>query len=177
MSELTTIARPYAKAAFDLAVEQNELDQWSEMLAFSAEVTRNETIADLLSGSVTADKLANIFVSVSGDQLNEKGQNLIKVLADNGRLKALPEVCTQFMALRREHEKQVDVEVLSAVVLEQAQLDAITVKLEARLERKVKLNCSVDETLVAGVVIRAGDLVIDNSVSGRIRRLSDALQS
>ncbi|MFD2179087.1 F0F1 ATP synthase subunit delta [Veronia pacifica] len=177
MSELTTIARPYAKAAFDLAVEKNELDQWSEMLAFSAEVTRNETIANLLSGAVTADKLVDIFVSVSGEQLNENGQNLIKVMADNGRLKALPEVCDQFMALRREHEKQVDVDILSAVALEQAQLDAIAVKLEARLERKVKLNCSVDETLVAGVVIRAGDLVIDNSVSGRIRRLSDALQS
>lgn len=177
MSELTTIARPYAKAAFDLAVEKSELDQWSEMLAFAAEVARNETIAELLDGSYSAEKLTEIFLSVCGEQLNELGQNLIKVMAENGRLKALPEVCAQFMALRHELEKQIDVEVVSAVALDQAQLDAISSKLEVRLERKVKLNCSVDETLVAGVVIRAGDLVIDNSVRGRVRRLSDALQS
>ncbi|MGF1708733.1 F0F1 ATP synthase subunit delta [Enterovibrio baiacu] len=177
MSELTTIARPYAKAAFDLAVEKGELDQWSEMLAFAAEVARNETIADFLSGMNSAEKLTEIFVSVCGEQLNEQGQNLIKVMAENGRLAALPDVSIQFLALRRELEKLVDVEVLSAVALSQAQIDAIASKLEARLERKVKLNCSVDETLVAGVVIRAGDLIIDNSVSGRVRRLSDALQS
>ncbi|KXF81164.1 F0F1 ATP synthase subunit delta [Enterovibrio coralii] len=177
MSELTTIARPYAKAAFDLAVEKSELDQWSEMLTFAAEVARNETIEDFLGGMHSAEKLTEIFLSVCGEQLNEYGQNLIKVMAENGRLKALPDVCAQFMVLRHDYEKQVDVDVVSAVALDEAQLDAIASKLEARLERKVKLNCSVDETLVAGVVIRAGDLVIDNSVSGRMRRLSDALQS
>ncbi|WP_407331794.1 F0F1 ATP synthase subunit delta [Enterovibrio sp. 27052020O] len=177
MSELTTIARPYAKAAFDLAVEKSELDQWSEMLTFAAEVARNETIDDYIGGMHSAEKLTEIFISVCGEQLNELGQNLIKVMAENGRLTALPEVCIQFLALRQDYEKQIDVDVFSAIALDEAQLDAISSKLEARLERKVKLNCSVDETLVAGVVIRAGDLVIDNSVSGRIRRLSDALQS
>lgn len=177
MSDMATIARPYAKAAFDLAVEKNALDQWSEMLIFAAEVARNATIADFIDGMHSAEKLTEIFLSVCGEQLNEFGQNLIKVMAENGRLKALPDVCNQFMALRHEHEKQIDVDVMSAVALDETQLDAISRKLENRLERKVKLNCSVDETLIAGVIIRAGDLVIDNSVSGRIRRLSDALQS
>lgn len=177
MSEIATIARPYAKAAFDLAVEKGELDQWSQMLAFAAEVARNDTIKTFLNGMHSASELAEIFISVCGEQLNEFGQNLIKVMAENKRLTALPEVSIQFMELRHEHEKQIDVDVISAVELEKAQLDAIASKMEARLERKVKLNCSVDETLVAGVVIRAGDLVIDNSVSGRVRRLSETLQS
>lgn len=177
MSELATIARPYAKAVFSLAVEQKALEQWSEMLTFAAEVTRNENMKTILHGVHSTEKLAEIFLSVCGEQLNEFGQNLIRVMAENERLLTLPEVCTQFMALCHEYKQEIDATVVSAVALDEAQRVAITGKLEARLERKVKLNCSVDETLLGGVVIRAGDLVIDNSVSGKIRRLSDTLLS
>ena len=177
MSDMTTIARPYAKAAFDLAVESGELAQWAEMLTFAAEVTRNETIQDILDSGYAADKLTEIFLSVCGEQLNETGQNLIKVMAENGRLKALPAVCDEFLLLKSELEKTIDAAVVSAVELDDSQLEAISAKLEQRLSRKVKLNCSVDETLIAGVVIRAGDLVIDNSVRGKLDRLSDTLQS
>lgn len=177
MSELTTIARPYAKAAFDLAVEKGEIDLWSEMLSFAAEVARNETIKDFFGGMHSAEKLSEIFLSVCGEQLNEFGQNLIKVMAENGRLKVLPEVYIQFMEYRHEYEKQIDVDVISAIALNKGQLNAIASKLEIRLGRNVKLNCSVDETLLGGVVIRAGDLLIDHSVSGSVRRLSNALQS
>ena len=177
MSDLTTIARPYAKAAFDFAVEKDQLDQWSQMLSFAAEVTKNEQMIELLTGSVSADKLAGIFVAVCGEQVDAHGQNLLKVMAENGRLSALPDVCVQFYALKQEHEKKIDVEVISASDLSQEQRADISSKLEQRLERKVKLNCSVDETLLGGVIIRAGDLVIDNSVRGQLNRLSDALQS
>lgn len=177
MSELTTIARPYAKAAFDFAKEKGALDQWGQMLSFAAEVTKNEDISELLSGSVSAEKLSEIFISVCGEQFDEFGQNLIKVMAENGRLRAFPDVCTEFLRLKQEHEKQMDVDVISATKLSKKQLSEISVKLEQRLERKVNLNCSVDETLLGGVVIRAGDLVIDNSTRGQLGRLSDALQS
>ncbi|MDN3697412.1 F0F1 ATP synthase subunit delta [Vibrio clamense] len=177
MSDLTTIARPYAKAAFDFAVEKGELDQWGQMLAFAAEVAKNDSIADLLSGSVSAEQLSEIFIAICGEQFDEFGQNLIKVMAENGRLKAMPEVCEEFLVLKQEHEKEIDVEVLSAVELSEEQRTDISSKLEQRLERKVQLNCSVDETLLGGVIIRAGDLVIDNSARGRLNRLSDALQS
>ncbi len=177
MSDLTTIARPYAKAAFDFAVEKQQLAQWSEMLTFGAEVTKNEQMSELLSGSTSADKLAEIFIAICGEQFDEFGQNLIKVMAENGRLKALPDVLEQFVALKKEYEKLVDVDVISAIELSEQQLADISSKLEVRLERKVKLNCSVDETLLGGVIIRAGDLVIDNSARGRLNRLSDALQS
>ncbi|MFW7525910.1 F0F1 ATP synthase subunit delta [Vibrio ostreicida] len=177
MSDLTTIARPYAKAAFDFAVDKDQLDQWGHMLSFSAEVAKNEQMKELLTGSVSAERLAEIFVAVCGDQVNANGQNLLKVMAENGRLTALPDVCEQFFALKKEHEKEVDVEVISATSLSNEQLANISSKLEIRLERKVKLNCSVDETLLGGVIIRAGDLVIDDSARGRLSRLSDALQS
>ena len=177
MSNLTTIARPYAKAAFDFAVEKQQLTQWSEMLAFAAEVTNNEQIHELLTSSASAEKLAEIFIAICGEQFDEYGQNLLKVMAENGRLRAIPDVFEQFVALKKEYEKNIDVEVISATELSEQQLSDISSKLEQRLERKVQLNCSVDETLLGGVVIRAGDLVIDNSVRGRLNRLSDALQS
>ncbi len=177
MSDLTTIARPYAKAAFDFAVEKQQLTQWSEMLAFAAEVTNNEQINELLTSSASAEKLAEIFIAICGEQFDTHGQNLIQVMAENGRLKALPEVFEQFVALKQEFDKEMDVEVISATELSEQQIADISSKLEQRLERKVQLNCSVDETLLGGVIIRAGDLVIDNSARGRLNRLSDALQS
>lgn len=177
MSDLTTIARPYAKAAFDFAAEKQQLDQWGQMLAFAAEVAKNEQMHELLTSSVSASKLAETFIAICGVQFDVYGQNLLKVMAENGRLKALPEVSEQFLALKQEHEKQMDVEVISATELSDEQLVNISTKLELRFKRKVQLNCSIDETLLGGVIIRAGDLVIDNSARGRLNRLSDALQS
>ncbi|KHA59876.1 ATP F0F1 synthase subunit delta [Vibrio variabilis] len=177
MADMTTIARPYAKAAFDFAVEKGQLDQWGQMLSFAAEVANNEQIHELLTSSMSADKLAEVFVAVCGEQVDEFGQNLIKVMAENGRLQALPDVCAEFLLLKQEHEKEITVEVTSATELSEQQKADISNKLETRLERKVQLNCSVDEALLGGVIIRAGDLVIDNSARGRLSRLSDALQS
>ncbi|MBB1313227.1 MULTISPECIES: F0F1 ATP synthase subunit delta [Aliivibrio] len=177
MSTMTTIARPYAKAAFDFAVEKNELNQWVQMLTFCSEVTKNKDMAQLLDGAVAPEKLAEIFISICGEQLNEFGQNLIHIMAENGRLKVLPDVLDQYIFLQHEFEKVIDAEIISAIELTEQQKADIGAKLEARLERKVKLNCSVDEALLAGVIIRAGDLVIDNSVRGRLSRLSETLQS
>ncbi|ACT15268.1 F0F1 ATP synthase subunit delta [Pectobacterium aroidearum] len=177
MSEFVTVARPYAKAAFDFAVENQALDRWQNMLAFSAEVARNEQIAELLSGAVAPIELAKTFIAVCGDQLDEAGQNLIKVMAENGRLPVLPEVLEQFIQLRAALESTVDVDVISANTLSEQQLSKIAAAMEKRLSRKVKLNCKIDKSVMAGVVIRAGDMVIDGSIRGRLERLADVLQS
>ncbi|MCH4296486.1 F0F1 ATP synthase subunit delta [Shewanella sp. 3B26] len=177
MAELTTIARPYAKAAFDFAVEKQAVDSWAEMLGFAALVTENETMRPLLAGSMASSALAKLFIDVCGEQLNEHGQNLIKVMAENGRLEVLPAVAQLFAEYRLEWAKEVEAEVVSATELSEAQQQQISVSLEKRLARKVKLNCSVDAGLIAGVIIKAGDLVIDGSVSGKLARLSDKLQS
>ena len=177
MSELTTVARPYAKAAFDFAVEANAIDNWLSMLVFAAEVSENETIANYLSGGVSADHATDLFLKVCEDQLDSNGQNLIKVMAENERLLVLPQVLVQFSALKAEYEKEIIVDVTSAVELVADQVTTLSAALEKRLARKVKLNCVVDANVVSGLIIKAGDMVIDGSVRGKLNRLATTIQS
>ncbi|WP_108652833.1 F0F1 ATP synthase subunit delta [Dongshaea marina] len=177
MSEVTTVARPYAKAAFDFAVEKGTIEQWMQMLSFAAEVAQNETIENLIGSAINVEKLADIFVQVCGDQVDQHGKNLIKLMAENGRLEVLPAVLKLFTEMKIEHEKEVCAEVVSAKKLDAAQQKKILASLEKRLERKVKLDCRVDPSLMAGMVIKAGDLVIDGSVRSQLDRLSEALRS
>jgi F-type H+-transporting ATPase subunit delta len=174
---LTTIARPYAKAAFDYAVENKAVADWQSMLLFAGEVTKDATMSELLNGALAADTLADLFNNICGEQLDQYGQNLVKVLAENGRLQALPEISDLFNEFKAEFDKQIDVDVTSAVKLTKTQQAEISASLEKRLARKVKLNCNVDPELVAGVLIKAGDIVIDGSVRSKLDRLADALQA
>jgi F-type H+-transporting ATPase subunit delta len=177
MSELTTIARPYAQAAFDYAVESKTIAQWQEMLIFAGEVAKNDSMKSLVTGAVAAEKLAEIFNGVCGEQLDQQGQNFIKILAENGRLQVLPDIAVLFGQLKADFDKEIEVDVTSAVKLKKQQQTDLSKSLEKRLARKVKLNCSVDPELVAGVRIKAGDTVIDGSLRSKLNRLSDALQA
>lgn len=177
MSEFITVARPYAKAAFDFAVENQSVERWQHMLTFAAAVTGNELMAELLSGDIAPYTLSKTFIAVCGDELDEHGQNFIRVMAENRRLEVLPAVLQQFIALRATLESTVEVDVLSASALNDEQQAKIAAAMEKRLSRKVKLNCKIDKSVLAGVVIRAGDMVIDGSVRGRLERLADVLQS
>jgi len=177
MSELTTIARPYAKAAFDFAVEANAIESWLEQLTFAAEVSQDDTIQTYLSGGVSVEQAITLFLNVCGEQVDSKGQNYLKLLAENHRLLALPQVLEQFCELKAEYEKTVYVDVTSAVELVSAQTKTLSTALEKRLARKVKLNCKVDKNIISGLIIQAGDMVIDGSVQGKLNRLSQSLQS
>mgnify|MGYP000002888398 FL=1 len=177
MSELTTVARPYAKAAFDFAVEAKAIDAWHEMLVFAAEVSKDATITEYISGGASVEQATDLFLKVCDVQLDSNGQNLIKVMAENQRLLVLPQVLTQFSELKAEFEKEISVDVTSAVKLKVAQQKVISAALEKRLARKVKLNCSVDKNVVSGLVIKAGDMVIDGSVRGKLNRLATTIQS
>ena len=176
MSELTTVARPYAKAAFDFALEQGALDKWAEMLSFAAAVAQDETIASFLSSSSTVGKTTEV-LGVCGDELDDNAKNFVKVLAENERLPVLPAVSELYQTLRAEHDKEVTVDVKSAVKLLKAQQTALSKALEKRLQRKIKLNCSVDKSIIGGLVIEAGDTVIDGTLRGKLDRLAYALQS
>ncbi|MBD3697718.1 F0F1 ATP synthase subunit delta [Klebsiella pneumoniae] len=176
MSEFVTVARPYAKAAFDFAVEHNSVERWQDMLAFAAEVTKT-TKWQSFSGALAPETLSEAFIAICGEQLDENGQNLIKVMAENNRLKVLPDVLEQFIHLRAASEAIAEVEVISANQLSDEQLARIVSAMEKRLSRKVKLNCKIDKSVMAGIIIRAGDMVIDGSVRGRLERLADVLQS
>jgi len=177
MSELTTVARPYAKAAFDFAVEADAIENWLEMLVFASEVSKDDTMKGFLSGGASAEQAQDLFLKVCDVQLDSNGQNFIKVLAENGRLLVLPQVVTQFGELKAEHEKTVIVDVTSAVELTADKLTTLSAALEKRLARKVKLNCNVDVSIVSGLVIKAGDMVIDGSVRNKLNRLATAMQS
>ncbi|AZQ86130.1 F0F1 ATP synthase subunit delta [Colwellia sp. Arc7-635] len=177
MSELTTIARPYAKAAFDFAIEANAVESWLEMLVFAAEVANDATIKEYLSGGASVEQAQDIFLKVCDVQLDSNGQNLIKVMAENQRLLVLPQVAAQFSELKAEHEKTISVDVTSAVELTAEQETTLGAALEKRLARKVKLNCNIDANVVSGLIIKAGDMVIDGSVRGKLSRLATTMQS
>ena len=176
MSELTTIARPYAKAAFEFAVEKQTVSDWNDMLVFAAQVANDQQVSSFIANKA-AEEQANIFISVCAEQINEYGQNLVKVLAENGRLAALPEVAELFTEFKAEYDKEIDVDIISAAELAEAQLATLVSALEKRFSRKIKLNCSVDETLVGGLIVKAGDNVIDGSLRGKLNRLATTLQS
>ncbi|MDF7679554.1 F0F1 ATP synthase subunit delta [Enterobacteriaceae bacterium ESL0689] len=177
MSEFVTVARPYAKAAFDFAIEHNRVEHWQNMLLFAAEVTKNEQMAELLTGDLAPEALSDSFIAVCGEQLDENGQNLIRVMAENSRLQVLPDVLELFIRLRAASEATATVEVISASPLSEEQRTKIIGAMEKRLSRKVKLNCKIDKSVMAGIIIRSGDMVIDGSVRSRLDRLADVLQS
>ena len=177
MSELTTIARPYARAAFDYALENQAVEKWQAMLIFAAEVAKNDRVKGFVSSSLAAEKLADLFTGICGEQIDEKGANFVKVLAENKRLQVLPDILVLFNELKAEYDREVDVDVASASDLSAKQREELSASLEKRLARKIKLHCRVEPALVAGMVIKAGDTVIDGSVKSKLSRLADALQA
>lgn len=178
MAELSTLARPYAKAAFQAAVEAGALEQWSEMLTFSSAVAQNEDVVSVLSNpGLTGQQQAQTVIEVCGDKLNEAGKNLISVLAENKRISLLPQILEQFETLKAEQEKSVDVEIISAFEVAENTKQKLTQALKAKLDKDVRVTTSVDESLVGGAIIRAGDLVVDGSVRGKLAKLAEAMNS
>ncbi|WP_115720502.1 F0F1 ATP synthase subunit delta [Gallaecimonas mangrovi] len=177
MSELTTVARPYAKAAFEYAVEKSAIDQWADMLHFAGEVAKHEKLQALFTSNLGASQKADALIKICGEQLDTHGQNLIKVMAENERLPALPAVAELYAELRHEYAKEVEADVKSAVALSEDEQSKLSAALEKRLARKVKLKCSVDPSLISGTLVQVGDLVIDSSVKGQLGRMNQTLQS
>ncbi|MFZ6047896.1 F0F1 ATP synthase subunit delta [Pseudomonas sp. CR3202] len=178
MAELTTLARPYAKAAFEYAQAHQQLAAWSAMLGLAAEVSQDDAMQSVLKAPrLTSAEKANSFIEVVGDKLDAQARNFVHVLSENGRLVLLPEIAEQFELYKAEQEKSVDVEVTSAFALSDEQQDKLAKVLSARLSREVRLHAVEDSSLIGGVVIRAGDLVIDGSVRGKIAKLAEALKS
>ena len=176
MAEISTLARPYAKAAFEFARDVKALDRWSNMLATAAAVAASDEVQGLFnSPSHTAEAKGQIFVDVCGDDLDNKVGNFVKSLAKYGRLSLLIEIQGQFELYKANHEKAVDVEVTSAFEISPEQQAKLAASLKAKLDRDINLQTDVDNTLVGGVVVRAGDLVIDGSIRGRLAKLAESM--
>ena len=176
MAERSTLARPYARAVFELVGDDAaEREAWSRRLAALAELVRDPQLASLLTHPrVTPEQLVAIICDALSE-LGEAGQNLVRLLAENRRLGYAPEIARVYEELRAEAEGIVDVEVLSARELDDTQRERLTEALRKRLGREVRLQARVDESLIGGAVIRAGDTTIDGSVQGQLARLSSAL--
>ena len=178
MAELSTLARPYAKAAFEYAAQAGELQSWSDSLATAGSVAQQPNVVKLLSSpSVTAQQQVTALIEICGDALDERGQNFLTVLSENHRLQLLPEISLQFDVLKANREKSVDVELVAAHELDAEQQQKLSDALSAKLERKVNMQVSLDKSLLGGAVIRAGDLVIDGSIRGRLAKLAESLHS
>jgi F-type H+-transporting ATPase subunit delta len=178
MAERATIARPYAKAAFEYARGANDFAAWSQALARLAEIVADPRVAVLTkSPQWSAAHIADLIIDISGASLDAGMQNFVRVLAENHRLLLLPEIAAHYEEFRSAVENTVDVEVVSAVKLDAAQSDKLSAALAKRLKRNVRMKNSVDATLLGGAVLRAGDLVIDGSLKGRLERLATELTS
>ncbi|QKE65165.1 F0F1 ATP synthase subunit delta [Aquipseudomonas campi] len=178
MAELTTLARPYAKAAFEHAQAHQQLASWSAMLGLAAVVSQDDTLQRVLKAPrLTSTEKATTFNEVCGDKFDAQARNFISIVSEHNRLDLLPEIAALFELYKAEQEKSVDVEVTSAFALSTEQQDKLAKVLSARLSREVRLHATEDATLIGGVVIRAGDLVIDGSVRGKVAKLAEALKS
>jgi F-type H+-transporting ATPase subunit delta len=176
MAEATTIARPYAQAVFEIARDENRFNEWSQSLSVLSAIASSDDMASVFGNpKFSTDALADLFISVAGDKIDDKAKNLIKAMADNNRLMVLPEVAEAYEALRAEEEKTVMAELISAKDVSDAQKQALAEALKKRLGRNVELSCRIDESLLGGAVIRAGDLVIDGSISGQLNKLASEL--
>jgi F-type H+-transporting ATPase subunit delta len=178
MAEPSTVARPYAEAAFNLAVETGTLAKWSEMLAALALVAADQRVRTAASDpNLTEAQAAGLFISILSGRLTGDAENFLRVLAENGRLGLLPEICAQFEALKNEHEGVLEAEVHAAFELSDVQLADLAQRLEKKTGRKVRTKVQIDKDLIAGVRIVLGDKVIDGSARAQLGALETALKA
>ena len=176
MAEPSTVARPYAEAAFKLAQASTALAKWSEMLAALATVSQDSRIRAAVSDPNLPDaKVAGLFISILS--LTGEGENFVRVLAQNGRLGLLPEIRARFDALRNEREGVIEAEVISAFELSKPQLADLVQRLEKKTGKKVKAKVRLDKELIGGVKVVLGDKVIDGSARAQLGALETALKA
>ncbi len=174
--EKTTIARPYAEAVFGRARETDQLDLWSDMLELLSAVVRSPEISGLIDNpKLSREQLQELMLEIGGGHLNDEGQNFVKIVVANDRLPLLPEIALHYEQLKRENQGVLKVEVHSAYALNAAQQKELSSALAARLGREIEISAEKDPALIGGVLIRAGDLVIDGSVRGQLRKLANEL--
>jgi F-type H+-transporting ATPase subunit delta len=171
-----TAARPYAQAVFELAREEGEFGPWSGMLSLLNTVVSDPNMKVLLANpTLKAAFLADFILDVCGDHLTEDGRSFVRVLAGAGRLLLVPQISALYEQQRIEAEGVVEVELISAYPLEETERQGITDAMTKRLGKKITITANINKDLIGGVVIRAGDSVIDASVSGRLRQLGNLL--
>ena len=183
MADNNTVARPYAQAIFEIADAAGALGAWSETLSVAGQLLADKGLVEYLGAPELSDErrvefLTGLFSKAGSDLLgggDAKGTNFLKLLLENGRVSVLPEIAEHFEALKAKVENSVDAVVTSAAPLNAEQEQEIASSLKERLGREVRITTEIDETLIGGAVIRAGDVVIDGSLRARLEGLANAL--
>jgi len=176
MSSLTTLARPYAKAAFELARDEKSLAAWDDMLELASEMVAEKSMAGLLeSPHISSDEVVRIISDAAGDAFTGRFRDFLSILGGNGRLPLLIQVASLFSQLREEAENRLSVKVVSAVPLNEEQAGRLRESLSRRLECEIELDNEIDKDVIGGAVVYAGDQVIDGSLRGRLEKLSTSL--
>jgi len=178
VAEPSTIARPYAEAAFRLADAQGKLADWSAALANLSAVAADERVRAAISDPNLPDaKVAGLIIAILAGKLAGETENFVRVLAENGRLDVLAEIRAQYEALKNEREGVVEAEISTAFEMDPAQLADLVGRLEKKTGRKVRARVSVDKSLIGGVKIAIGDKVIDGSARAQLGALETALKA
>ena len=176
MAEVSTFARPYAEALFQVARDSNMLGEWSELLGRMAVVARNPDMAVIVADpNVNSKQVFDIFSAAVGDVLSDEGKNLLQALIDNGRIGVLESISQQFNELKNAHEGAADAEIVSAFELSGSQLAELVSLMEKRFGVRLKPHVSVDNSLIGGVRVSVGDRTVDTSVRAQLAGMQVAL--
>lgn len=176
MSEQSSLARPYAKAIFELARDAGDYSKWSDQLDFLSTVSANERLLNAFNNpTISTEQKTELLLAVCKDQLDDQGQSLVKLLVLNGRIAALSDINEQFMILRDEAEQVIEAQLITASEIDDARKETLQKALSKRLGKKIKLQTSVDESLIGGAIVRAGDWVVDGSVKAQLQDLVGAI--
>jgi F-type H+-transporting ATPase subunit delta len=177
MAELATLARPYANAVFAVAKQSGELDRWSRMLEFLSVAAADSKMRSLLDApEIGEEQKARQLIDICGDELNDRAKQFVRVLAGNRRLDLVGDIAELFEDLRAEEQQMLDVRVMSAFPLSDEESEQLRTALARRFDKEIQLTSDVDRSLIGGVLIRAGDVVIDGSVRGKLAKLQEMLQ-
>lgn len=176
MAEISTLARPYAQAIFNLANASNTLKAWSDTLALLSEVAADKSMVEIINNpDVTNEQTVSLFIDISKDNLDEQGINFIKLAAENNRLEVIPYIAQSFEVMRAEAEGSIEAQVISAYAVNATQKKSIAAALKKKLGREVIIKTTTDKSLLGGVIIRAGDMVIDGSVKTQLEKITHSL--
>ncbi len=176
MAEISTIARPYAVAAYQLAKETQSLEKWSEMLGFMSAVVSDSQMQSIVNDpKITSEKLLESFLKVCGEKITEQGQNLVKVLVEYGRMEILPAITAAFEVLKAQDEGVLEAQIISAINPTTSETQDLITRLETKFGKKINVTVAVKPEILGGFKIIVGDTVIDASVQGQLQNLAYTL--
>ncbi|QCI25247.1 F0F1 ATP synthase subunit delta [Buchnera aphidicola (Sitobion avenae)] len=175
MSVADTISRPYAQAIFEIAIENNTIEEWKQILIFIKVLATYKKVRNFLSGSLSSEYLSSIFITIGGGLINKNAENLIKLLSEHQRFNISNNILEQFLKLEAFHKKIMLVELRSAFSLKERNISKVRKILERFFLRKIKFTCKVDPKILDGMIIKVNNTVFDLSTQNHLKQLSNAL--